>query len=280
MQLDPEDYIRRNDQFKLQTLGYSYPSRTQDSCITAALVGAAVVFVYMTLTRPSSPMYHPVAHQYGTRATQYATRATAMLGRAVSARVGGATDVIMSLVSDGTFDAREVYSQLPKGAVSLVDCSKRTENGWKEMTEGDKATCLATAKSLVQKKDKIAIMLFAPWCPHCHAAMQGFAEMSAKHPGVPFVMINAEALPRDAFTGSDPFYPLEYFPTFAVKTAAGGKLEGVESVAGIADKLPAAAPAAVAAARATAKATSARRAAAPPPTPSGPVQPDPFANLF
>jgi thiol-disulfide isomerase/thioredoxin len=270
MLLEPEEH------FKLRTLGYSYPSRPQDNCIMAALVGAAVVFVYMTLTRPSSPMYHPVAHQYGARATQYATRATAMLGQAVSARVGGAADVIMSLVSDGTFDAREVYSQLPKGAVSLVDCSKRTENGWKQMTEGDKATCLATAKSLVQKKDKIAIMLFAPWCPHCHAAMQGFADMSAKHPGVPFVMINAEALPRDAFTGSDPFYPLEYFPTFAVKTAAGGTLEGVESVAGIADKFPAA----VAATRATAKATSARRAAAPPPKPSGPVQPDPFANLF
>ena len=198
--------------------------RMQENCMMAALVGAAVVFVYMTLTRPTSPVYYPAAHQVGARATAYLATA----GQMLSARIGEAADHVVAVeTSGGLLDAHDVYDKVPKGAVALVDCTKRTQDGWKQMSDAEKQTCHATAKGLVHKKDQVAFMLFAPWCPHCHDAMVGFAEMSAKHPNVPS-MINAEALPRAAFTGDKPFYPSEYFPTFAVKTGTGGASEGVD----------------------------------------------------
>ena len=253
---------RFDDSFGINTLGYSHPPRTQENCMMAALVGAAVVFVYMTLTRPASPMYQPAAQQLGARATAYLATA----GHVVSARLGAAVDGVAAVVTGGSLhDAHDVYANVPKGTVALVDSSKRTQDGWKQMSDGEKNTCHDTAKGLVAKKDKVACMLFAPWCSHCHDAMVGFAEMSAKHPDVPFVMINAEALPRSAFQGDKPLYPLEYFPTFVVKTAAGGKLEGADAIANISDKL---------AAVTAEPGTSARRAG------DGPAQPDPYAELF
>lgn len=269
-----------DDAFTIQSMGYKPYTPRADSCWMAAVVGAAVVVVYTTLTKPSSPMYHPMAYQLATQATaKLATTSTHLTTavHAVSAKIattghvvtsqlastGNAVSAKLAVVVGGNLhDAQSVYSELPKGAVFLIDCTKRTQDGWKQMSDSEKATCYATAKSVVAKYDKLAIMLFAPWCPHCHSAMSAFAEMSAQNPGVPFVMINAEALPRDAFTGPTPFFPLEYFPTFAYKTSKEESLQGAESIASLGSKFSNAA-------------VSGKRAVV-----AGPTQPDPFADLF
>ena len=59
-------------------------------------------------------------------------------------------------------------------------------------------------------------MAFAPWCPHCHDALPEFVKAS-KAASVPFLLVNAELLPRKFVTDSakDGGLGVTHFPFIA-----------------------------------------------------------------
>ena len=209
--------------FPVSTLDYAPYTPRADMASNCLLVGLAVVLIVMTLSRPASPIYHPVAHQ----ASAQVTSMIATVGHAVSARLETG---LASLGSGNVMPANAslTTSNLPSDTkVKLIDCakSKSDKDAWKSMTDAEKAACEKAARSVVASHPKAVFLFYAPWCPHCHSAMAGFSEAAASA-SVPFYMVNAEALPRSAFVGPKALLALEYFPTFAVLKE--GKLAATE----------------------------------------------------
>lgn len=218
--------------FPIHTLDYD--NYRDDRTFTCAMVGLAVVFVYLTLTRPASPMFHPGVH----KSCNQLTAMVATAGSLVSARVGdvlGGGDNLMKA------SASKTTTGVPSSTrVMLVDAkgSKGSKDAWQSIGEGEKAKCEQTARAFLASHPKCVVMIYAPWCPHCHSAMAGFSAAAASAPSdVSFLMINAEALPVTAFQGDKALYNLQYFPTFAASTGAHGALQEATDVAAAAQAL-------------------------------------------
>ena len=64
------------------------------------------------------------------------------------------------------------------------------------------------------------VMIYAPWCPHCHTAMPHFAA-AAEQCDVPFALINAEMMPAHALQGDAALFQVQYFP-FIVRRERNG----------------------------------------------------------
>ena len=109
-------------------------------------------------------------------------------------------------------------SGIPK--IPIADAVESTEDGeaWKSMTDDEKDMVDEGVRKFIKKHDKLVVMIFAPWCPHCHAAMGKFAEFAKSNPKTKCLLVNAEALPRSSFAKEEgAIFPLEYFPTIAKK---------------------------------------------------------------
>lgn len=162
-----------------------------------AAVVIAIYFVYLSLGH----------HQRIPSMVHYA-------GEYMSARLGqtASPQVVRA--------ASEVFSAIKSNTVTLIDCAEHTmkdATGWKKMDISYKQRVEAAARKWLKEHHNAVIMIFAPWCPHCHKMMGPFSD-SAATTTFPFVMINAEALPRSAWSGKDAIFDCEYFPTFVVKS--------------------------------------------------------------
>lgn len=202
--------------FAVSTLEYrGFADDRNDSTQNCLLVGLIGLVVFLVLSRPSSPMYHPAAHRAGMQVTSM----FATVGNAMSARLAeGVNAVVPSSNVYVDASVSKTTSNIPTGSnVLLIDAPKsRTDpDGWKAMTDAEKSACEGACRTLLTKHAKAVVMLYAPWCPHCHNAMPGFASAAAKSK-TPFVMINAEALPRTAFQGADAIAAVEFFPSFGI----------------------------------------------------------------
>lgn len=70
-------------------------------------------------------------------------------------------------------------------------------------------------------KHKVSmIMVYAPWCPHCHTAMPEFAK-AASQCDVPFALINAELMPPKLLQGDSALFNVQYFP-FIMRRESNG----------------------------------------------------------
>lgn len=235
--------------FPVSTLEYRPYTPRCDQMNTCFMVGLAAIVVYLLLARPQSPMYHPMAHQAGMQLTSM----VATVGNAVSARAAAVTDTVVAAIT--TTNAGSVMPasgaattpEVPAGsAVKLLDCpkSKTDANAWKSMSETDKGAVEKDVRAFLTQHQNARVMLFAPWCSHCHTAMPVFAEAAKAAGQQEFVMINAESLPRSAFQGEDKLCQLDYFPTFGIAFRGVVESRDVQSPAELVD---APAPAALAA---------------------------------
>ena len=245
----------------LQYSSYS-DSKHHEKVNTCMIVGLVVVGVLlMVAMQPPRLAYSPTM--------RHSAHVSGMLStiRSISGRVASI------LAVDGVLDANKVYKQIPSGKVSLIDCPKAETDpqAWKKYSAADKKACEKHAREWLKKHDKAVIMVFAPWCGHCHKAMPLFAETSSGTQ-LPFLMINAEAMPREALSGAGAIYSCEYFPTFLAKHGDEIKLakSPQEAVHMLAQKQ----------APAPSKATAAEKPSAPPPPAEQNDGGDPFANLF
>lgn len=215
--------------FPIQTLDFQ--DYRPDRSMNYLVAGFAVLMVFL-LMRPQSPMC-PMAVQ---RASTHLTAMVATAGNVVSARIGEVMDGGNLMPASASLTTTDI----PAGsAVVLVDCKgcKTNKDAWQAATDQEKAKCEATARAFLAAH-KTVVMLYAPWCPHCHQAMSSFAKAALSAPsGVKFLMINAEALPRTAFQGEGSLYDLQYFPTFAATTGPNGSLQEASDVSAAAASL-------------------------------------------
>ena len=210
----------------------------------AVVAMATVAVAVMLMPKQEAPSYAAVY--------RVPMNVSSMLSH-VSARVAQA--VLPKKIS-GVVDAHTVYPSIAEGVVDLVDCPGAASdgNGWRSMGETAKAQCASATVSWLKTHPEAVVMIFAPWCDHCHRAMPGLGE-AVSATGFPALMVNAEAVPRALLQGDTALYQCEYFPTFLAKK--GDKVVAAKSPAEAAQLLVAASEA---------------KSPAPPATPAPPPQ--------
>lgn len=234
--------------FPVSTLDYAPYTPQKDNMNTCFMVGIAALVVFLTLSKPQSPMYHPVAH----RAGMHITSMVASVGHTISARAANGIAAVADVVGGGSSNempasASKSTSDIPSDSkVTLIDsaASAKDQDAWKSMTDAEKASCEKAARAVIARHAKAVVMIFAPWCPHCHTSMASYAA-AASSSKLPFYMINAEALPRSAFSGANAIFNLEYFPSYGY-TSNGTTITPVNSVADIPEEAAASAKVATA----------------------------------
>ena len=84
--------------------------------------------------------------------------------KSASAKLGTVVDDVS--VQDGG----DVYKSMPKGVVKLIDYSNagKDPDGWRSMTDDQKKKCSEKARNWLAVNKNAVIMIFAPWCDHCH----------------------------------------------------------------------------------------------------------------
>ena len=259
------------DTFQFQTLDHRHYRSPTDTMLMYVAGGVAAYVLLTMVAHP--PAYLPrcgaqvgsmlatVGDATGTRAIVDAASERVATVQAVSARaaatvvqgindtastVAGAVGDVASAVVGGSGNVMPAATSattrdVPADAgVTLVDASgsRKSADAWQTMTDAEKAKCEAAARGFLKSHDQVVVMLYAPWCPHCHHAMKPFAEASKAHKEIEFLMINAEALPRSAFQGENAMYNLQYFPSFATQTYRGAPLAEASSMEAAVDQLP------------------------------------------
>lgn len=189
--------------------------RQNDGLTSCLVVGVAVLIVYTIILQPR--------HQYLPMPPNPFPTAAGMVSnvvQAVSARVGELTTPKCVL------DGGDVYKAMPKGLVALIDSEEAPgdSDAWKRMSDAQKTRAASAARAWLDdpKHARSIIMIFAPWCGHCHNAMPKLAS-AASEGSFPVLMINAEAMPVEALTGEKALLnlPVEYFPLIVAKSPLG-----------------------------------------------------------
>jgi thiol-disulfide isomerase/thioredoxin len=120
--------------------------------------------------------------------------------RAASARVSGIGATVLAV------DAQHVYpSAFPtQKVVDLIDAYDAPKNihSYKTMTDQQKKNAVHRTQQWLQKNPDAVVMIFAPWCGHCHTSMPALAS-KAGHLNKPCLMINALALEESAIGDGD-----------------------------------------------------------------------------
>ena len=80
-----------------------------------------------------------------------------------------------------------------------------------------------TAVAAFAKNNKVSmLMIYAPWCPHCHTAMPKFFE-AAKKSKCPYAIINAELVSPDLLRGENALFDVKFFPYIIRREQKGGE---------------------------------------------------------
>lgn len=184
--------------FTLRQLDFDADSRRSRSTAVDActVVGVIVVFYYiMTLMmKPKDP--YPSPRYFSTPSSrtmqQFGHHVRGMVGRFASAKAARHSNVFG--------DAADHYTEISKSQhIALIQAGLATKADAAKITASDKADCQAALLRFVQQKGKAIIMVFAPWCGHCHNMMPVFGstcmDMNA-------IMVNGDCLPDDVMAGT------------------------------------------------------------------------------
>ena len=122
-------------------------------------------------------------------------------------------------------DASEVFDTIPQGVLQIIS------HGNGQASDDQKARCNAALRQWLAhpKNTNGAIMLYAPWCKHCHQAIPKFGSLASSNPAKIFLLVDSSSLPRTALSGKHSIHDVEYYPTYLQMTA-GGKLKRVNTV--------------------------------------------------
>lgn len=195
--------------------------------LTCIIAGGLVFWVVMSVLKTSSTpryMQHPYNPVYvpGNAIAASARLVTSL----VSARTAGLKGI--SGIPPGLLDLSQCrHLKIPiegKPNVVVADCK---DGNWKEMAEEAKEKTDHALHAFLESTPNVILMVFAPWCPHCHKVMPQFVHMSQRAHKTPFCLVNAEAVLKTSFTqgNSRMIHPLQYFPTFLVKKDGGAFVE-------------------------------------------------------
>lgn len=177
------------------------------------VIAIAVLVVYLVVAQPrqSYAMSHNPFPAAAGMVTNMVTEVSARLVETVTPK--------KTIV-----DAGDVYQTITKGTIDLADSENSITNAdaWKEMTDAQKSKVVDAIRKWMNDPEHAysVIMIFAPWCAHCHSAMPKLSAAVEKD-ALPCLMVNAESVPVDALTGANaiiPEVPVEYFPLIICKS--------------------------------------------------------------
>jgi thiol-disulfide isomerase/thioredoxin len=200
-----------------------------EGTITCVIAGILVFWVIMSLMKSSStpyyarnnlnPIYYP---------SNILTTSARMVQSVVSGRTADSDELDVSKTGLMNLNQCRNWLKVPVDESSkkivVADCKG---GDWKNLKDEERAVIDKKFQEFLQKNDDVLIMVFAPWCPHCHQIMPKFVKMAKKVKGN-MALCNAEACERASFTegSGKTIFPLQYFPTFLHKK--GGKIHEVE----------------------------------------------------
>ncbi len=186
-------------------------SSDMSTCIVAGVIG---IVVYMLIVQPKE-QYAPMV-----RAFPHSAGMLSSVVENVSARIA---DVTATVGKTATVKAEDVYrgNGIVPEAVVLVDApdASKDADAYKTMDDAAKEKNASAVRKWLESNKTGIIMVFAPWCGHCHNAMGPFSEVASKSQ-LSSLMINAETVPSHMITGPQSIVSIEYFPTFLCKNGA------------------------------------------------------------
>lgn len=207
-------------------LSYSFPGELRacggeptaqsgaPSPILCMIAGLAIVWVLTSVVFTSNKphgSYDPMHPMHMPGAFVSAS------SRFVSARIAGtATASPPGIIAPSKCKTFQVEPS-SYGNLVVADCPKSTSDAeaWKSLDDEERSLVDQGTRDFLKSKSEAIVMIFAPWCSHCHANKARFAELSKAFPGTQFLCINAESLLRTSFGSSaGAIFALQYFPTF------------------------------------------------------------------
>lgn len=197
---------------------YTSKKSSMEGTLSCMIAGAMVFWVILTLMQSTGSKQ---AYYLPSNVLQASAKLAVSARRTISARVATVPKHLLSLkeckawlkVSDSLIDGAN-------DAIVVADCKG---GDYKSMKDTERTSIDKGLREYLKTESKMAIMIFAPWCPHCHTMMPEFLKIAAESrkqgSKCKFLLINAESVKRDSLTKGHPtcIYPLEYFPTFLVK---------------------------------------------------------------
>ena len=163
---------------------------------TCVLAAVCVVVAYFLFAPTRTPRYGPDMRYMPGSVTGMASRAMQAM-QAVTA----ANDV----------DASEKYPECERG-VSLIEAALDSKDA--HVTAEEKAVCTQRLATKLAASKATMVMVFAPWCGHCHKMMPGFSKLVKGG-----VMVNGDCLTDEAMrmgklsdTVTVANFKVEYYP--------------------------------------------------------------------
>lgn len=209
------------DTYRLASPIYSYPgaypSMDAGGVSVCTMVGITVVIgiVYMTMQSSTyGPMSQPHARYHSLGYHHVQPVIASMLSKATHT-INGAADTVYGISAKivghtAYIHKAKAHYALNSSVSDILVAEGSTSDA--KLSDPEKESCKKAVQKHLDTHDNMLIMVFAPWCKHCHTMMHS---LDSKAQGVSVLMVNAECVPAE-YLGSGGLLNVEYFPTIAV----------------------------------------------------------------
>lgn len=103
---------------------------------------------------------------------------------------------------------------------NLTPCTDESCKDFKSVPSDAKKKMDKNVTDFLSKHPRTMIMIYAPWCPHCHTAMPKFMEAS-KECDMPFALVNAELVSPTMLQGEGALFNVQFFPYILKRDKVG-----------------------------------------------------------
>jgi thiol-disulfide isomerase/thioredoxin len=178
------------------------PPRSSGSTACAALCVAVVVVLVLHLVSSST---RARGGGVGDHALLVSSRRAALADRHVPAEA-----------------KKELASAL--NVTNVTPCTSDACADYKSLSEESKEVSSKALRDFVATHSDCVLMVYAPWCPHCHTAMPHFVTAS-KRLSTPLGIVNAEMVTKETLSGPNAVCQVTHFP-FVVSVRTGKVMDG------------------------------------------------------
>lgn len=149
----------------------------------------------------------------------FLNRSSRKVGGDLSSHVSTMVATLTSLASvGGGAKAAEAYDAMKKTDTKKACLLVETANATEAQKQANGAKLRSMMKQWNETGTAAIVMVFAPWCGHCHKMMEPLGEVASDHAsvaGVATCMVEGGSLTEEDMTGGK-LFSIKYFPTLFV----------------------------------------------------------------